>query len=237
MSCKEIKFLSIIFALWGIIFIGTGMTINKTYHPKEMIRYTLNIEEKRISQAQAQTNEIKLKDIEIEINNPISMNIEDYLENINNIEMSVLKLLKLDTSLVNITQAGTYQYTITYNKKKYIGIIKIKEKELPKVTFTLINLTLTTGDAIPTNPRTYIKEEISEEVYNNITLDISKVNNQVQGDYEYYIKYNGTIYKGDISYRNPGPTIITPSTSPKPEPEKELTPNDTLIPETPETVQ
>ena len=100
------------------------MSINKTYKPKEMIRYTLNVEEKRISQAQAKTNEIKLKDIEIEINNPISMNIEDYLENINNIEMSVLKLLKLDTSLVNITQAGTYQYTITYNKKKYIGVIK-----------------------------------------------------------------------------------------------------------------
>ena len=145
------------------------------------------------------------------------MNIEDYLENINNIEMSVLKVLKLDTSLVNITQSGTYQYTITYNKKKYIGTIKIKEKELPNVTFTLINLSLTTGDAIPTNPRNYIKEEITEEVYNNITLDISKVNNQVQGNYEYFIKYNGTIYKGEIAYRNPGPTIITPSTSPAPD--------------------
>ena len=214
------KILSIIFALWGTIFIGSGITINKTYKPKEKIRYTLNIEEKRLSQAQAKTNEIKLKDVEVEINNPISMNIEDYLENINNIEMSVLKVLKLDTSLVNITQAGTYQYTITYNKKKYIGSIKIKEKELPKVTFTLVNLTLTTGDAIPTNPRNYIKEEISEEVYNNITLDISRINNQVQGDYEYYIKYNGTIYKGTISYRNPGPIIITPSTPTTPENEE-----------------
>ena len=217
MSNKEIKVLSFIIAFWGIVFIGTGLIINKSFKPKEKIRYSLNIEEKRISQAQAKTNEIKLKDLEIEINNPISMNIEDYLENINNIEMSVLKVLKLDTSLVNITQAGTYQYTITYNKKKYIGTIKIKEKELPNVTFTLINLSLTTGDAIPTNPRNYIKEEITEEVYNNITLDISKVNNQVQGNYEYFIKYNGTIYKGEIAYRNPGPTIITPSTSPAPD--------------------
>ena len=217
MSNKEIKVLSFIIAFWGIVFIGTGLIINKSFKPKEKIRYSLNIEEKRISQAQAKTNEIKLKDLEIEINNPISMNIEDYLENINNIEMSVLKVLKLDTSLVNITQAGTYQYTITYNKKKYIGTVKIKEKELPNVTFTLINLSLTTGDAIPTNPRNYIKEEITEEVYNNITLDISKVNNQVQGNYEYFIKYNGTIYKGEIAYRNPGPTIITPSTSPAPD--------------------
>ena len=217
MSNKEIKVLSFIIAFWGIVFIGSGLIINKSFKPKEKIRYSLNIEEKRISQAQAKTNEIKLKDLEIEINNPISMNIEDYLENINNIEMSVLKVLKLDTSLVNITQAGTYQYTITYNKKKYIGTIKIKEKELPNVTFTLINLSLTTGDAIPTNPRNYIKEEITEEVYNNITLDISKVNNQVQGNYEYFIKYNGTIYKGEIAYRNPGPTIITPSTSPAPD--------------------
>lgn len=217
MSNKEMKVLSFIIAFWGIVFIGSGLIINKSFKPKEKIRYSLNIEEKRISQAQAKTNEIKLKDLEIEINNPISMNIEDYLENINNIEMSVLKVLKLDTSLVNITQAGTYQYTITYNKKKYIGTIKIKEKELPNVTFTLINLSLTTGDAIPTNPRNYIKEEITEEVYNNITLDISKVNNQVQGNYEYFIKYNGTIYKGEIAYRNPGPTIITPSTSPAPD--------------------
>lgn len=217
MSSKEMKVLSFIIAFWGIVFIGSGLVMNKSFKPKERIRYSLNIEEKRISQAQAKTNEIKLKDIEIEINNPISMNIEDYLDNINNIEMSVLKVLKLDTSLVNITQAGTYQYTITYNKKKYIGTVKIKEKELPNVTFTLINLTLTTGDAVPTNPRNYIKEEIDEEVYNNITLDISKVNNQVQGNYEYFIKYNGTIYKGEIAYRNPGPTIITPSTSPSPE--------------------
>lgn len=217
MSNKEMRVLSFIIAFWGIVFIGSGLIMNKSFKPKEKIRYSLNIEEKRISQAQAKTNEIKLKDLEIEINNPISMNIEDYLENINNIEMSVLKVLKLDTSLVNITQAGTYQYTITYNKKKYIGTVKIKEKELPNVTFTLINLSLTTGDAIPTNPRNYIKEEITEEVYNNITLDISKVNNQVQGNYEYFIKYNGTIYKGEIAYRNPGPTIITPSTSPAPE--------------------
>lgn len=233
MSSKDMKFLSFIFAFWGIIFIGSGLVMNKTYKPKEKIRYSLNIEEKIISQAQAKTNEIKLKDLEIEINNPISMNIEDYLENISNIEMSVLKVLKLDTSLVNITQAGTYQYTITYNKKKYIGTIKIKEKELPNVTFTLINLTLTTGDAVPTNPRNYIKEEITEEIYNNITLDISKVNNQVQGNYEYFIKYNGTIYKGEIAYRNPGPTIITPSTSPAPTED----PNVNLIPEQTEIVQ
>ena len=104
MSNKEMKVLSFIIAFWGIVFIGSGLIMNKSFKPKEKIRYSLNIEEKRISQAQAKTNEIKLKDLEIEINNPISMNIEDYLENINNIEMSVLKVLKLDTSLVNITQ-------------------------------------------------------------------------------------------------------------------------------------
>ena len=155
--------------------------------------------------------------------------------------MSVLKVLKLDTSLINITQAGTYQYTITYNKKKYIGTIKIKEKELPNVTFTLINLTLTTGDAVPTNPRNYIKEEITEEVYNNITLDIYDfeppeikiTKDELWNNYEYFIKYNGTIYKGEIAYRNPGPTIITPSTSPAPSDD----PNVNLIPEQTEIVQ
>ena len=62
MSNKEMKVLSFIIAFWGIVFIGSGLIINKSFKPKEKIRYSLNIEEKRISQAQAKTNEIKLKD-------------------------------------------------------------------------------------------------------------------------------------------------------------------------------
>ena len=85
----------------------------------------------------------------------------------------------------------------------------IKEKELPNVTFTLKTITLTAGDSLSTNTRSYINENISDEVLNNIILDLSQVNNQTQGNYDYYITYNGTKYQGKIEIRYPGATVIT----------------------------
>lgn len=217
---KEIKTLSVIIAIWGVFLIGSGAIMQTKVKPIINTKYSLNIKKKRIAQAQAKTNEIKLKDITIEINNPISVNIKDYLENVENISNETLKNLKLDTSLVNINQAGTYQYTISYKKKKYIANIIVKEKELPNMTFTLKSLTLITGNSLSTNPRSYIKENISDEVLNNITLDLSGVNNQTQGNYKYYIIYKGTKYQGDITITNPGPTIITKPSTPPATPEE-----------------
>lgn len=220
---KEKKTLSLIIAVWGIFLIGSGSIMTTKTKPIVNTKYNLNIEKRKIAQAQAKTNEIKLKDITIEINNPISVNIKDYLENVENISAETLKKLKLDTSLVNINQAGTYPYTIIYKKKKYIANIIVKEKELPNVTFTLKNITLKTGDSLSTNPRSYINENITDEVLNNITLDLSGVNNQTQGNYKYYIIYKETKYQGDITITNPGPTIITKPNIPTPSPEQDET--------------
>lgn len=218
MNSREKRLLSITIACWGIFLVISGLIMNGQIKTITNVSYSLSIEERKIAQAQAKTNEIKLKNIEIEINNPISVDIKDYLDDIDNLTDETLKSLKLDTSLVNINQAGTYQYTITYGKKKYIGKIVIKEKELPNLTFTLKTITLTTGDSLSTNPKSYIEEDISEEVLNNLTLDLSQVNNQVQNNYKYYIIYKDTKYEGNIMIRNPGPIIITPSTSPSPSP-------------------
>jgi len=223
LNSKEMRVLSIIIAGWGIVFTSSGFIMNSNDKPIIKTRYTLNVETKKIAETQAKTNEIKLKDIEVEINNPISVDIKDYLENVENISEETLSVLKLDTSLVNINEAGTYQYTITYNKKKYLGTIKVKAKELPNVTFTLKNLTLTIGDSLSTNPRSYINEEISDEVLNNLILDISQVNNQIQGNYKYYITYKITKYEGEIYIRDPGPIIITSNN------------DDSTTPETPTT--
>lgn len=216
LNTKEMKIISIVIASWGIFLIGSGVVMSTKDKPIINTKYSLNIKKKKIAQAQAKTNEIKLKDITIEINNPISVNIKDYLENVENISNETLKNLKLDTSLVNINQAGTYQYTITFKKKKYLANIIVKEKELPNMNFTLKSLTLVTGDSLSTNPKSYITENITDEVLNNITLDLSGVNNQTQGNYKYYIIYKGTKYQGDITITNPGPTIITKPSQPKP---------------------
>ena len=146
----------------------------------------------------------------MDINNPISVDVKDYLEEVDKLSEETLKNLKLDTSLVNINQAGTYQYTITYKKKKYISSITIKEKELPNVIFTLKTIKLKTGEALSSNPRTFINEEISDEVYNNLTLNIGSVDTSKQGDYTYTVTYKGDTYQGKVEIRDPGPTIITP---------------------------
>lgn len=210
---KQFKILSVTLGTWGIFLIGSGLIMNSQVKPIIKTKYTVSVETKRIAQAQAKTNEIKLKEIEIEINNPISVDIKDYLEDVDKIDENTLKSLKLDTSLVNINSAGTYQYIIKYKKKKYIGNIKVKEKELPNVTITLKTIRIKTKESLSSNPRTFIEGDIPDEVYNNLTLDISKVDTVNQGDYTYFIIYKGVTYQGKVEVRDPGPTIITPSTT------------------------
>ena len=212
---KQIRVLSITLASWSIFLILSGLIMNSQVKPIIKTKYTVSVQTKRIEQSQAKTNEIKLKNIEAEINTPISVDVKDYLEDTDKISDEVLRNLKLDTSLVNINEAGTYQYTIKYKKKKYVGTIKIKEKELPNVTITLKTIKLKTKEALSSNPRTFIEGDIPDEVYNNLTLDISKVDTQNQGDYTYLITYKGVTYQGKVEVRDPGPTIITPSTTTK----------------------
>ena len=115
---KQIRTLSITLAIFGITLIGSSLIMNAQVKPIIETKYSVNVKTKHIEQAQAKTNEIKLKNLEIEINNPISVDIKDYLEDVDKISDDVLKSLKLDTSLVNINQSGSYQYTIKYKKKK-----------------------------------------------------------------------------------------------------------------------
>ena len=210
LNIKEIKILSIVIAVWGIFFIGSGIFMTNSKKTITKVNYRLDVSTNKIAEAQAKKNEIVLKEIEVEINNPISVKIEDYIEDYDKLSKKITSQLQLDTSLVNISQAGTYTYTVTYKKKKYQGTVKVKEKELPDMTFTLKNIPLYVGEAIPTDKRLYIKETISDEVYQNIVLDISQVNNSVQNDYPYYIIYKNTRYEGIISVRT---KVISPITN------------------------
>ncbi|MBQ3297332.1 MAG: hypothetical protein IJG97_00855 [Bacilli bacterium] len=220
---KEKIIFAIVVATWGIFFIGSGLVMQKQIKPIIHTEYALEVTTRKIPEAQAKTNEIKVKDITIEINNPLSVNVKDYLDDVDKVDEKVIRALKLDTSLVNINQAGDYQYTITYKKKKYIGKITVKEKELPNMTFTLKTITLKAGEALSTNPRSYINETITNEVYNNLTLDLSKVDNATVGTYDYYIIYKGTKYQGTIKIDPNGPTIKTKTTEscPSDAPEKD----------------
>ena len=97
--------------------------MKKLEKPAKVIKSDLKVEQ--IRDSNIKTNEIKLKEIELEYNEPLSMNVKDYLANLDEIDLSIVKNLRLDTSLINVQQAGSYIYTIAYDKKKYNGNLKV----------------------------------------------------------------------------------------------------------------
>ena len=214
-------------AFLGILCIASGVImplVIKGKDPENIIKF--KITQKKV--AKTKTNEIKLKDMESEINTPISVDIKDYL--VYELDNKILKQLKLDTSAINVTQAGNYTYTITYKKKTYNGTYIIKEKPLPAIEkMTLKSLKLTKGATLSTDITTYIVETIPEEAKIAIKLDLSGINVNIAGTYQYTITYNGKFYTGNIEIYEPQVTLPTP-----PKKEEEDTSVTTPITPTPE---
>ena len=228
MTNKEHRALSITLASCGILLIGSGLimtTSDKTVVKKQ---YSVEINQRRVDDVK--TNVIKLKDMELEVNTPLSVDVKDYLENVDELEKSVIKALKLDTSAINIAEPDTYTYTITYKKKKYNGTFTIKEKQLPEMELTLKEISITKDTVLSTDLSTYIVQQLTDEIKANITLDLSKVNTTQVGVYQYDVTYNGKTYTSTINVYVQN--IITPNTpqkeeqkqeEPKIEEEKEIT--------------
>ena len=197
-------------AISGLFSITSGAVLNKIdITPKPM---KIKVIEKSL--AKVKSNIPVLKEITIEVNNPISVDVKDYIDNLDDIDTTVLSKFKLDTSLVNVTQKGTYIYTISYKDKKYNGTIIVKEKDLPTLSsITLKEITIEKGKELSTNISDYVNESIPDEIKNQVTLDISKVNKDVAGTYQYTIKYNDSIYTGNIIVYEPQPTTPTTTTT------------------------
>jgi len=195
-------------SLSGILLVTGGAVLNKMdIKPKNKVK--VKIVEKQL--AKKKSNIPTLKEINVEINEPISVNINDYINNLDDIEPKILKKFKLDTSLVNVTQIGSYTYTISYKDKKYNGTVTVKEKELPIINnMTLKEISLERGSKLPKNLNDYVVESIPEEAKNKITIDVSKVNPNMAGTYQYTVTYNDKLYTGNIIIYEAQPQIITP---------------------------
>lgn len=209
LTSKDTKAISLALTAWGILLITSGTIMDYSTKPTRIVRHKLEVTQKRV--AETKTNEIKLKTITTQINEPLSVKVEDYLENDEQIDATTLKKLKLDTSMININEAGIYKYTITFDKKQYNGTYIIKEKELPKVELTLKNLKISLGSAISTEISTYVEENLTEEIKNNIILDLSTISTSEAGIYQYTITYNQRLYTGTIEVYEPQMKVITPN--------------------------
>ena len=87
---KETRIISVALASWGLILTGSGYAMNDMTKPKPVVKNDLEIVHKRV--AEVKSNEIKLKDIELEVNKTLSVDVKDYLENVDEIDAEILKV-------------------------------------------------------------------------------------------------------------------------------------------------
>ena len=191
------------FSFLGVLCITSGVSMPYLAKATEKSSVTkLSVTQRKVTNAKS--NEIKLKDVKIEVNQLLSLDTADYLANPDDIEDSIVKRLKLDTSNVNTNQVGNYSFTITYNKKIYNGTVMVINKPLPQVsTMTLNSLSFEVGSSLPVDVSSYIKEQLSDEVKAAIILDTSNVDTNKPGSYLYSVSYNGKLYTNTITIYEP----------------------------------
>ncbi len=219
---------------WGLIFIGSGTTMLIIDKPiTEDIVKTINITQKRVSTNSS--NEIILKEIEIKTGEQLSINVMDYLVDGNLLDSELINDLELNISDVNPNQAGIYTYTIIKDKTIYNGQVTVIDEEQNSIdTLTLKSLSVETNTILSKELSTYIAEVLTPEIINLITLDITKVNTNIAGTYQYTVTYNNRMYTGTIDVYEPNlpvqPEVEVSPVIPDVEPEIPTTPEtDTTI--------
>ena len=195
-------------SLLGILCIASGVMYSSLQANNVEEKVLVVVEQKQVSKEN--DIDIKLKNLTIEVNTPLSVKIIDYLDSA--VSDEVLANLKLDTSEVNVTEPGTYNYTVTYKKKTYQGIIIVKEKEVTNNTLqsiTLKTVNINVGTALPTDVSNYVIEPLTDDIKATMLIDLSKVNVNTAGNYQYTITYNNSIYTGTIVVTETQPTLST----------------------------
>ena len=195
-------------SLLGVLCIASGVMYNSLQANNVEEKVLVVVEQKQVSKEN--DIDIKLKNLTIEVNTPLSVKIIDYLDSA--VSDEVLANLKLDTSEVNVTEPGTYNYTVTYKKKTYQGIIIVKEKEVTNNTLqsiTLKTVNINVGTALPTDVSNYVIEPLTDDIKATMLIDLSKVNVNTAGNYQYTITYNNSIYTGTIVVTETQPTLST----------------------------
>ena len=205
---KGIKILILSLTFSGLLSTTTGVVLNNMKTKTVSNKMAVKVIEKKV--ARIQSNVPVLKDITVEINEPISVDVKEYIKNTDDISDSVLRAFKLDTSLVNVTQPGKYNYIVEYKDKKYVGSVTVKAKDSVE-NIHVKNLSLKLNSVLPTSVNDYIEENLSEDALKEAKLDVSKVNIKTAGDYQYTITYNKLLYTGIITIyeEKPSQTLNT----------------------------
>ena len=189
------------FALLGVLCISCGCLYSKLEEENNVKSIALVVSQKMQNTDNSNLS-LKLKDLEIETNTPLSIKIADYLNETVNDE--VLANLKLDTSSVNVKEVGTYKYSIYYKKKEFSGTIKVIEKVAPTNqvdSIAIKSFTIKKGTALSINPSDYVTEPnpLTDEVKALLKFNFQEVDINKPGTYQYTITYNNSIYTANIT--------------------------------------
>ena len=94
----------------------------------------------------------------------------------------------------------------------YKEITQVKEKEVTNNTLqsiTLKTVNINVGTALPTDVSNYVIEPLTDDIKNTMLIDLSKVNVNLAGNYQYTITFNNSIYTGTIVVTESQPTLST----------------------------
>ncbi len=231
---KNVRMITVAtFAALGVMCISTGIAYNRQ-KPEQNKTVLVVVQKKQVNSTQEMP--ITLKDIQVEVNTPLSVKILDYLDG--TVTDEVLANLKLDTSTVNVTQPGNYPYTITHNKKVYKGNITVIEKPVTTSaiqTITLKALNIKVGTILTNDVSNYIIETVTEGEKALMVLDISQVNSNVAATYQYSITYHNSVYTGTITVTEDQPTLSAQPEKETPPQQVPVTPGAPTVPTTPST--
>ena len=165
---KHIRIISVsALALLGILCIASGIMYSSLQANNIEEKILVVVEQKQVS-TDTDVN-IKLKNLTIEVNTPLSVKIIDYLDSA--VSDEVLANLKLDTSSVNVTEPGTYNYTITYKEKIYQGreyqmlTCNFDEGQLPFMSKSMEKFSETFKKQLAKNPIFEAKMTTNGEVF------------------------------------------------------------------------
>jgi len=225
MGTKTRNILVIGLSILGFSSLSTGIYLN--FNEKPSSNNALEYKNDKIVEVinKEEKINISLKNIEIEQGSILSLNVLDYFTG--EFDTSVLYLLKLDTTNVDTTKLGTYPYTIKYKTQLFEGSITVKEKEaineeieevlevvedqevedpLP-ANITTKDITIKKTETLSKEITTYVEEEVTAEMLEQMVLDLNNVNMNITGTYQYKIAYKNKIYVGKITVTEDQPII------------------------------
>ncbi len=206
-SGDSLKPKSRIILVSSLTVLGLGMIGSGAYLELTTKQENTNIENVNPDIPLEQELTLTLKDITLPVNSALNLDVQNYIEE--PVAANILQNLILDTTKVDVSTVGTYEYTITYKDQTFTGNITIQEEiveETPTepVTQSDIKLTLNTislklGESLPTDLSYYVSETLSDDIKQQMKLDTSDVIVNKAGSYQYTITYNGMYYTGTIT--------------------------------------